>query len=447
MQATSGDDGGTAKAEQELLLLWSAVQRDHAEACAPDPTMQPRTELSSAAQTGSHADSSSAGVPLKGSNPFHNGNPAGTDPQQDAIAAELGRHGSDPAVLRAAHESLAPYSSSDLAGGAQHGADAHSYGPRLCEPHGAGAHQRRGRGCCAQLTRRWRASLGPEHEPLASAPAAQSEELYRSDASFVAALGRTIADSARVFASPERAAAVIAVLLAFFNQIAASTSIINYAPEVFERVGVTRDKSALMYSALIAAAKTVGSFGGAAPTCGLLLLLLLCTAHGVSNADVSGALDRQALCRHGASGRQRQAAAPAVGQRGVRLCNVRPLPGPAGDVGVAHRPVHVLVHPRLLGVVGGGVLGAVLGAVFDAAKERCHVARHRCAFPVRNGSGPHIPDRGGHVGGLGICNVRDAVVLWGCVYLVGCTRNQGAESAASSSRPSAEIAEEAKKFE
>lgn len=256
------NDGGTAKAEQELLLLWSAVQRDHAEARVPDQSNSAQTELSSAAPVDSFTSSTAVEQPLK-SNPFHNGtlDDAVATPPQDVIGAEPGGEDAVAGMLCAA-QSLAPFPDPDPSQSPHTCADAHSYGPRLCEPGDAQSEQGRWRSCWPRLVWRWRASLGPEHEPLASAPVAQGEERYSSDRSFFSVLGTTIADSTRVFGSPERAAAVIAVLLAFFNQIAASTSIINYAPEVFERVGVTRDKSALMYSALIAAAKTVGSFGG-----------------------------------------------------------------------------------------------------------------------------------------------------------------------------------------
>jgi hypothetical protein len=62
---------------------------------------------------------------------------------------------------------------------------------------------------------------------------------------------------------PERHGVVLAVGLAFFNQISASTSIINYAPEVLEQVGVHKHREAILFSSLVGGGKLFGVLAGA----------------------------------------------------------------------------------------------------------------------------------------------------------------------------------------
>lgn len=64
----------------------------------------------------------------------------------------------------------------------------------------------------------------------------------------------------------ERRAVRIAVLLAFFNQISASTAIMNYAPVLLKDVGVASSELAMELSAIISCAKTVGIILGAFPS-------------------------------------------------------------------------------------------------------------------------------------------------------------------------------------
>lgn len=63
----------------------------------------------------------------------------------------------------------------------------------------------------------------------------------------------------------ERRAVRIAVVLAFFNQISASTSIINYAPVVLKHVGVSTSAVAMELAAVVSCCKTVGIIVGALP--------------------------------------------------------------------------------------------------------------------------------------------------------------------------------------
>lgn len=58
-----------------------------------------------------------------------------------------------------------------------------------------------------------------------------------------------------VLTGPERRAVRIALWLAFFDQGCASTAIINYAPQVLERAGVTDYGEATLWSSAITAAK------------------------------------------------------------------------------------------------------------------------------------------------------------------------------------------------
>jgi hypothetical protein len=61
----------------------------------------------------------------------------------------------------------------------------------------------------------------------------------------------------------ERRALRIALALAVFNQISASTSLINYAPELLQRTGVADSASAMLLSAPVSACKAVGILLGA----------------------------------------------------------------------------------------------------------------------------------------------------------------------------------------
>lgn len=58
-----------------------------------------------------------------------------------------------------------------------------------------------------------------------------------------------------VLTGPERRAVRMALWLAFFDQGCASTAIINYAPQVLERAGVTDYGDATLWSSAITAAK------------------------------------------------------------------------------------------------------------------------------------------------------------------------------------------------
>ena len=86
------------------------------------------------------------------------------------------------------------------------------------------------------------------------------DEKSGSIASFVAALGAVARDAASLLdprcedSKPFRVAAA----LAFFNQATCSTSVVNYAPRVLQRVGMESRDDAVLFASFVSAAKLAG---------------------------------------------------------------------------------------------------------------------------------------------------------------------------------------------
>ena len=89
------------------------------------------------------------------------------------------------------------------------------------------------------------------------------DEKSGSIASFVAALGAVARDAAFLLdprcedSKPFRVAAA----LAFFNQATCSTSVVNYAPRVLQRVGMESRDDAVLFASFVSAAKLAGVAG------------------------------------------------------------------------------------------------------------------------------------------------------------------------------------------
>lgn len=99
--------------------------------------------------------------------------------------------------------------------------------------------------------------------------------VHGMDESFARTLVHMLHGCWTVAFGEERRAVRLALVLAAFNQLTASTAIINYAPEVLKRVGAAvvtdaaaelqENRHAILLSALVALAKTVGVVSGAQP--------------------------------------------------------------------------------------------------------------------------------------------------------------------------------------
>ncbi|CAL8467848.1 g7386 [Coccomyxa elongata] len=100
---------------------------------------------------------------------------------------------------------------------------------------------------------------GPLHKALASAADAMR---HLSDALDIQGYWRTqkeiVADVWAVVNGPERRAVRLALIIAFLDQGMASTAIVNYAPQVLERMGVEGHSLATALSACIPASKVAG---------------------------------------------------------------------------------------------------------------------------------------------------------------------------------------------
>ena len=74
----------------------------------------------------------------------------------------------------------------------------------------------------------------------------------------LAVLIRMFSDIRGLTSGPERVAFKTALWLAFFNQATCSTSVINFAPQVLERVGVDSDADAVLLASAVSACKLAG---------------------------------------------------------------------------------------------------------------------------------------------------------------------------------------------
>jgi hypothetical protein len=84
------------------------------------------------------------------------------------------------------------------------------------------------------------------------------------ESNYLATLWAMLQDVYAVACGPERRAFLLALGLAFFDQACASTAVINYAPELLRGMGVQESSSAVLYTAAIAITKAMG--GWLAPT-------------------------------------------------------------------------------------------------------------------------------------------------------------------------------------
>jgi hypothetical protein len=233
LQGSSSEDT-QAIAEHELMLLWSSIERDmnpqngRLGAC----TQELGGSLEMNIRDTMHPTSEGAIHDGQQMNPFYvdltgDEDPTATTPESPTA---VGAAADATAALRHEAQSLVHRSSSRL----HLVADA--------------AEQ-----CIAREA---------SHQTQLDAPGTSADPKGYVNGSFLFILWQTLQASVTVFASPARKAATIAVVLAFFNQISASTSIINYAPEIFKRVGVTHDVNAVLYTSMVAAAKTMGVLAG-----------------------------------------------------------------------------------------------------------------------------------------------------------------------------------------
>ncbi|KAI3430693.1 hypothetical protein D9Q98_005282 [Chlorella vulgaris] len=81
---------------------------------------------------------------------------------------------------------------------------------------------------------------------------------FNGGGGFLGTLRRMLGDIYLVACGPERQALQMSLWLAFFNQAFASTSIINYAPQVLERAGVESHSAAMLMSSLVGGTKLLG---------------------------------------------------------------------------------------------------------------------------------------------------------------------------------------------
>eukprot|EP00892_Ulva_mutabilis_P011254 jgi/Ulvmu1/8500/UM044_0034.1 len=269
---TPGVDTSTPEVEHELMLLWDAVERDRA---AGGGSVQPRSCVPRAGVLR---------VPLE-----HDHDTNAAHAEDGALSAAVEPSGDSASV----HASGAAWRDRPAGPGAAERnvfADSDVFGSAtLAIPDGS----ERGSNALGTSEAVVSISLNDLPEKAASAEEAPSaaekhpasgqsgqedgakEHLYDLHAPFWRVLGQQIASSARLLAhavgsgrpadaeaAGERRAVRIALLLAIFNQIGASTSLINYAPEVLQDAGVDGRQRAMQLSAAIGGCKTIGILFG-----------------------------------------------------------------------------------------------------------------------------------------------------------------------------------------
>lgn len=264
-----GVAASTPEVEHELMLLWDAVERDRAAGAANDAANGSRP---------APADADVLLVPLETQDraPDPNGTaPPSLQPHSQAAAAEGGNVFADLDVFSGTATAAPPPQGEKVGspGGAAAAAGSAAVTPddALVEAAQNGtAAMPGGKGAAAGG-----ADWGSGKDGAAAQPA--NEHLYALHEPFWRVLAQQLVSSGRLFVravgcggggSPEEAgerrAVRIALLLAFFNQIGASTSLINYAPEVLEDAGVASRQRAMQLSAAIGGCKTLGILLGAA---------------------------------------------------------------------------------------------------------------------------------------------------------------------------------------
>ncbi|KAK9909503.1 hypothetical protein WJX75_003257 [Coccomyxa subellipsoidea] len=254
--------------EQELMELWSNVEKEKA-------AKQERTAARQAAGKPAATSKPAAGRGDEERLLLHaaGGGPAGAGKPMDAEAT--GREqGVAEQVTAGASGCQADDSSAGAAAttlGATAAGDV-DRGGHAGETQGAGEDE--AGGLTPIRTRSWkdddasftdsdapasRSRSGPLHKALASAGEALR---HLADALDLAGYWRTqkevVLDVWAVLQGPERRAVRLALVIAFLDQGMASTAIVNYAPQVLERVGVQGHGMATALSACIPASKVAG---------------------------------------------------------------------------------------------------------------------------------------------------------------------------------------------
>jgi Sugar (and other) transporter len=321
---------GTAAAEQELMVLWSALERDRADdAAATASTQDTDLQLHEAADgiAGQQHDRQEAlnlfadaplitagegtAVPLQ---PHSPGTLEVTKPftPQEHVALHQGdTTPSDDPLER--HYPVQP-----------------AEAPNLLQ---SGSAPLAG----AQTLERDAARVPARVQP-------PQQRQYDLQQSFARVLLSTVTGTLGLLHGPEQRAVALAIALAFFNQVGASTSIINYAPEVLQQAGLRENQRAILVSSLIGVAKMVGVLigvrrGWCSGACRCMhradcpFLFSFSAARTQQVLDTRGSLSGSQIwhpyCRHGSGGPMGPAAAPAGWKCRVRARHVWPLRGAA----------------------------------------------------------------------------------------------------------------------
>ncbi|KAL4420816.1 hypothetical protein ABPG75_010472 [Micractinium tetrahymenae] len=98
---------------------------------------------------------------------------------------------------------------------------------------------------------RWQPAGEQQHQPVTARHGAGQAGFWRT-------FRDMIGDIHIVACGPERQALLMSLWLAFFNQAFASTSIINYAPQVLERAGVESHSAASLLTSTVGGSKMLG---------------------------------------------------------------------------------------------------------------------------------------------------------------------------------------------
>lgn len=255
----------TPEVEHELMLLWDAVERDCAAGAANGTAGGCRS---------APADADVLRVPLEIQDPppNHGTVPSAPPPNGQAAAAEVGNVFADPDVFSGTAPAAAGAPPHGEKAGSPGGVAAATPNDALVEVALNGTTGLPGGRGGAVGGVRWHSGKdGADEQPA-------HEHLYALNEPFWRVLAQQVVSSGRLFVravsfgtldnpeeAGERRAVRIALLLAFFNQAGASTSLINYAPEVLHDAGVESRQRAMQLSAAIGGCKTLGILLGAAP--------------------------------------------------------------------------------------------------------------------------------------------------------------------------------------
>ena len=258
-------DEGTAAAEQELLMLWSAVEQDR----SPRSHAFASPEVTAGAASLELANPFAAAATAARQQPApHKAVPVEKHDGSHAVVHHHDGYSRDSDVLQVATAGASKPLDAGTASGHQRAAPpAHDTDqlPRsgVCSPQMGLQCEEPRRSVLASLWHRV-VRPAPAPQPLGATQAVLKEQSrYETQQPFAATLVMVLRDIGKLFRGHERRAALVAMWLAVFNQIGASTSIINYAPQVLEVSGVKRDEKAILMSSLISLAKAAGVVIGA----------------------------------------------------------------------------------------------------------------------------------------------------------------------------------------